>query len=98
MARAVPQSRVRWRAAYRLIPSRFPPVGPWDRVARPEDFEALAQVEALTNPRIREELGALALIPKERRVAGPGTTPNSRPARSSSTWPMPLRAVRWNRW
>lgn len=74
-AAVVPQARVRWRRAYRLIPSRFPPVGPWDRIARPEDFEALAEVEALTNPRIREELGALALIPKERRVAGPGTTP-----------------------
>ena len=47
MARAVPQSRVRGRAAYRLIPSRFPPVGPWDRVARPEDFEALARARVV---------------------------------------------------
>ncbi len=80
MARAarpagVPLARVRWRAAYRIVPSRFPPVGPWDRIARPEDFDALAAIEALTNPRIREELGALALIPPERRVAGRGTTP-----------------------
>lgn len=74
-AAAVPLARIRWRHAYRLVPSRFPPVGPWDRIARPGDFEALAEVEALTNPRLREELGALALIPKERRVAGPGTTP-----------------------
>jgi hypothetical protein len=71
----VPIARVRWRAAYRIVPSRFPPVGPWDRIAQPADFEALAQIEALTNPRIREELGALALIPPERRVSGPGTTP-----------------------
>jgi hypothetical protein len=72
---SVPLARVRWRAAYRIVPSRFPPVGPWDRIARPEDFEALAEIEALTNPRIRAELGALALIPPERRVSGPGTTP-----------------------
>jgi hypothetical protein len=72
---SVPVARVRWRAAYRIVPSRFPPVGPWDRIARPEDFEALAAIEALTNPRIREELGALALIPLARRVSGPGSTP-----------------------
>jgi hypothetical protein len=66
---------VRWQPAYRIVPSRFPPVGPWDRIARPEDFEALAQIEALTNPRIREELGVLALVPPARRVSGPGTTP-----------------------
>lgn len=66
---------VHWQPAYRIVPSRFPPVGPWDRIARPEDFDALAQIEALTNPRIREELGALTLVPPARRVSGPGTTP-----------------------
>lgn len=73
--RTPPTTRVRWRQAFRLIPSRFPPVSPWERIADPLDFDALAEVESLTNPRIREELGALALIPKERRVSGPGTTP-----------------------
>jgi hypothetical protein len=71
----VPLARVRWPAAYRIVPSRYPPVGPWDRIARPADFDALAALEALTNPRIRAQLGALALIPPERRVSGPGTTP-----------------------
>jgi hypothetical protein len=69
-----PRRAIDWRA-HRLVPSRFPPVGPWDRIADPADFEALAEVEALTNPRIREELGVLALTPPERRVSGPGTTP-----------------------
>ena len=61
--------------AYRLVPSRFPTVGPWDRIASPDDFAALAQIEGLTNPRILEELGVLSTIPRERRVSGPGTTP-----------------------
>ena len=74
-ARAPPRRRIRWCRAFRLIPSRYPAVGPWDRIADPRDFEALAAVEGLTNPRIRAELGALALIPPERRVSGPGTTP-----------------------
>ncbi len=60
---------------FRLVPSRFPPVGPWDRIASPDDFEALAEIESLTNARIRDELGALATIPRERRVSGAGTTP-----------------------
>jgi hypothetical protein len=72
--KAPPRRAIDWRA-HRIVPSRFPPVGPWDRIADPADFEALAEIDALTNPRLREELGVLALIPPERRVSGPGTTP-----------------------
>lgn len=74
-ATLIPLARVSWRRAFRIVQSRFPPVGPWDRIARPEDFAALAELEGLTNPRIREETGGLALIPRQRWVAGPGTTP-----------------------
>lgn len=62
-------------AIYRIVSSRFPPVGLWDRIADPVDFDALAEIEGLTNERLREETGALASIPPHRRVAGPGTTP-----------------------
>lgn len=72
---SIPVARIAWRAAHRIVPSRFPPVGLWDRIARPEDFDALAEIEGLTNPRIREELGILAQIPRARWVTGPGTTP-----------------------
>jgi hypothetical protein len=72
--KAPPRRAIDWRA-HRIVPSRYPPVGPWDRIADPADFEALAEVEAITNPRIREELGVLALTPPARRVSGPGTTP-----------------------
>ena len=57
------------------MPSRYPPVGAWDRIAAPGDFEALAELEGLTNPRLREELGVLGTVPRERWVSGPGTTP-----------------------
>lgn len=69
------EKRIRWTRAYRIVPSRFPPVGVFDRVADPADLDALYEIEALTNPRLREELGSLAMLPKERRVSGPGTTP-----------------------
>jgi hypothetical protein len=68
-------ARVRWAPSYRLVPSRFPPVGLFDRVARPDDLEAVFAAEALTNDRLREEAGELRLVPAEDRVSGPGTTP-----------------------
>lgn len=64
-----------WPEAWRLVPSRFPPQGVFDRIARPEDLEALFALESLTNPRLREELGQLELVPRERRISGPGTQP-----------------------
>ncbi len=70
----IPRTTLRGRV-YRIVASQFPPVGVWDRVAEPADFDALSELEGLTNPRVREELGALGTIPRERRIAGPGSTP-----------------------
>jgi len=70
-----PAHRIRWSQAFRIVPSRFPPVGVYDRIADPADLDAVFAVEALTNPRLREEAGALKLVPKEHRVSGPGSTP-----------------------
>lgn len=64
-----------WRPAYRIVPSRFPPVSVFDAVADPADLDAVFRIESLTNPRLRQELGQLDLVPKHRRIAGPGTTP-----------------------
>jgi hypothetical protein len=70
-----PVKRVRWSQAYRIVPSRFPPVGVYDRIADPADMDAVFAIEALTNPRLREEIDALKLVPKAHRVSGPGSTP-----------------------
>ncbi len=70
-----PLKRIRWNQIYRIVPSRFPPVGVFDRIANPADLDAVFAIEALTNPRLREEAGALKLVPKERRISGPGSTP-----------------------
>jgi len=72
--RGVGEVVVDWRA-WRIVPSRYPPVGPWDRIADPADFDHLAEIEAITNPRLREEQGALATIPRHRWVSGPGMSP-----------------------
>jgi len=71
----VPVTAIAWQPCYRIIPSRFPPVGLFDKVADAADLEAVFQIEAMTNDRLREEAGDLSLVPPEDRVAGPGMTP-----------------------
>jgi hypothetical protein len=68
-------SPVVWKPCYRLVPSRFPPVGVYDRVAHPADLDAVFAVENMTNPRLRQEAGDISLVALEDRVSGPGTTP-----------------------
>ena len=73
--RDLPIVRIEWRPCYRIVPSRFPPVGLFDAVADPDDLEAVFQIEAMTNDRLRDEVGEISLVPSEDRVSGPGTTP-----------------------
>lgn len=51
--------------AYRLGNSKFPPIALFDDVADGEDFEALYQIQALSNPRLQNEIGRLELIPRD---------------------------------
>jgi len=67
-------ARVSWRPSYRLIPSRFPTVGLYDAIADPADLEVVFAIEALANPRVRDEIGELSLVPPEERISGPGAT------------------------
>ncbi|MEM7251554.1 MAG: RES family NAD+ phosphorylase [Pseudomonadota bacterium] len=70
-----PTNPVRWRPSWRLVPSHFPPVGIFDRVAGSDDLEAVQYIEGLTNERLREETGDISLVPEADRIFGPGTTP-----------------------
>jgi hypothetical protein len=69
------QIQTDWHPAFRIVPSRFPSINLFDRVASPDDFEALYALEAMTNPRIRNEVGDIELVSKEERLFGPGTGP-----------------------
>ncbi len=69
-----PTTRLTWSPAFRVIPSRFPAIGLFERVASPEDFDALYALEAMTNDRIRDEVGDISLVPPEERLFGPGST------------------------
>jgi hypothetical protein len=50
--------------AYRLVNSKFPPVALFDDVADADEFEVLYQIQELTNPRLKNEVGRLELIPR----------------------------------
>lgn len=65
-------SSLAWLPCHRLIASRFPTVGPYDQVATPDDLDVVVAIEALTNPRVRQDLGQLSLVPPADRAAGPG--------------------------
>ena len=67
-------SRVRWKPCYRIVASRFPPISLFEDVADPADLEAVYLIEAMTNDRLREEVGDLTLVPPEDRISGPGTS------------------------
>jgi RES domain len=69
---ALAVGEVRWQPCYRIISSRFPPIHLFERVSSPEDWEALYWLESLTNPRLRDEVGEIQLVPREDRVFGPG--------------------------
>ncbi|WP_417841565.1 RES family NAD+ phosphorylase [Terasakiella sp.] len=64
-----------WEPCYRIVPSRFPPIGLFERVSNPADLDAVFALEALTNDRLRDETGDLSLVMPEDRISGPNTSP-----------------------
>ena len=58
---------------FRIIPSRFPPISLYEAIYdTPEELEIAYAIEALTNPRVLQELGDLSLVAPSERVTGPG--------------------------
>ena len=55
---------------YRLVNSKFPPIGLFDDVASAEEFAMLHALQALTNPRLQSEAGNVALLPPEQMPFG----------------------------
>ncbi len=72
--KSIPVTPTTWHPSYRLIPSRYPTVGLYDRIADPADLDVVFAIEALTNPRIRDEIGQLQLVPPDERISGTGST------------------------
>jgi len=64
-----------WKQVHRLVPSHFPPINLFERVSEPADLDIIFAIEALTNDRLKDEVGDLALVPINERISGVGTTP-----------------------
>jgi hypothetical protein len=64
-----------WKPAHRIVPTRYPTVYVFDRVAGAEEFDALYALEAMTNDRLRDQAGEIELVPGEQRIFGPGSGP-----------------------
>lgn len=62
--------RLRWTPGYRIIRTIYPPVDLFEDIADPADWELLVSAEAKLNPRIRDAVGNLALVPANRRISG----------------------------
>lgn len=69
----LPMSEVN-EPVYRIILSRYPQVDLFERVSNSEDWDVLYAVESLTNPRLRDEVGDIRLVPPEDRVYGDGAS------------------------
>lgn len=69
-----PVSRVRWRAARRIISTRHPPIDLFEDIADPSDWDRVIAAEMKTSGRVAESLRRLELVPPERRVGGDGAS------------------------
>ena len=64
-----------WRQLHRLIPSHYPPISLFETIVDSDELDILFALEALTNDRLRQVVGAMHLVPSEERVSGPGSSP-----------------------
>jgi len=69
-----PVVAVNWDKAYRLIPSRYPPIDLFEGIAPPEDWEALAELESMTNDRLRDAVGQIQMVAPADRIGGAGAS------------------------
>jgi hypothetical protein len=71
----MPICRVDWPQAWRVIASRYPPINLFERLtADTAVWDALLALEQLTNPRVRDAVGDIALVPPEERLSSPGAS------------------------
>ena len=75
ISRGILQRRLRWSQACRIVPTRYPSIHLFDRVAVASDFDALYALEAMSNERLRDETGQIERVPREQRRFGPGSGP-----------------------
>ena len=76
---------MRWQLASRIVPTRYPAVTLFDRVADAADFDALYALEAMTNERSRDAIGEVERVPVS--YTHLDVYKRQRAGRSSTGWP-----------
>jgi hypothetical protein len=66
-----PPVDIDWVDSYRIVRNVYPPVALFEDIAPAADWEMIASAAAKTDPRVRDEIGELALVPPHRRLSGP---------------------------
>lgn len=69
-----PIAAIDWALSHRIIRSIYPPIALFEDIADPADWDLIASAEAKTNPRVRDEIGDISLVPVARRVSGPSAS------------------------
>lgn len=64
-------TNVEWKPCYRIIPSLYRPQSLFERVSSPRDLQSILELEALTNPSLRDIANNIPFIQLEDRVTGP---------------------------
>jgi len=64
-----------WPNQYRIIPSEFPPINFFEGLVDTDLMDELYEIEAMTNERLRDEVGDITLVSQQDRLSGPGTSP-----------------------
>ena len=70
-----PLAELDWKHQYRVVPSAYPTIDFFETLVEPSLMEELFYIEGLTNDRLRDQAGDIALVDPEDRVSGPGATP-----------------------
>ncbi len=65
---------IHWPISHRIIRTVYPPVSLFEDIADPTDWDLIASAEAKGNPRVRDQIGELSLVPAGRRIVGATAT------------------------
>ena len=66
-------SRVQWEPCWRIIPTRYPEERILAKIADSDDVDLMSDLEQMTNDRLRQERGEVAIVAPRDIVSGPGS-------------------------
>ncbi|MEK6544410.1 MAG: RES family NAD+ phosphorylase [Elusimicrobiota bacterium] len=69
----IPVRHVGWEPCWRIIPTRYPEEKILEKVADSKDIETVSELEQMTNERLRQERGEVAIVAANDWARGPGS-------------------------